>query len=339
MIKIAVPMVVSALILNITNLIDTTTIQARLATALNADFNTVVSMHEAAITKAVSLSRLDISNKEEVVKYLWGSYGMALDFRNLVPTITVQLGVSALPALAAAWAVKDKINVRSTIETVIRIGMLIALPAGIGMASLAEPILTVIYGRGQSSDAISVVAPIMVSYGLATFIMAISTPVTNMLQAIGRTDIPVKSVVVGAICKLTCNFILVGNPKFNVYGAVAGTILFYVVIVTCNLVSLIKVAKVKINWLSVFVKPFVCAALCGVTAFASNALLNRIFPADTSQSIFNMGTVSVGISVILAVIVYAISLLLIKGIAKEDVIVLPKGEKIAKALEKYGLLG
>ncbi len=339
MIKIAIPMVVSALILNITNLIDTITIQSRLATALETDFNAVVTMHKDAIEKAVSLSRLDISNKAEVVKYLWGSYGMALDFRNLVPTITVQLGVSALPALAAAWAVKDKKNVTATIETVIRIGMLIALPAGIGMASLAEPILTVIYGRGQSSDAISVVAPIMVSYGLATFVMAISTPVTNMLQAIGRTDIPVKSVVVGAICKLTCNFILVGNPKFNVYGAVAGTILFYVVIVACNLISLIRVAKVKINWLSVFVKPLICAALCGVTAFASNALLNRLFPADTSESILNMGTVAMIISVGIAVIVYAISLLLIKGIAREDVSVLPKGEKIAKTLEKYGLLG
>ena len=339
MIKIAIPMVVSALILNITNLIDTVTIQARLATALETDFNAVITMHQEAITKATELSRLDLSNKEEVVKYLWGSYGMALDFRNLVPTITVQLGVSALPALAAAWATKDKDNISSTIETVIRIGMLIALPAGIGMAALAEPILTVIYGRGQSSDAISVVAPIMISYGLATCIMAISTPITNMLQAIGRTDIPVKTVVVGAICKLTCNFILVGNPRFNVYGAVAGTILFYVVIVTCNLISLIKVAKVKINWVSVFLKPFACAALCGITAFASNALLNRIFPADTSESILNMGTVSMGISVILAVVVYAISLLLIKGLAKEDVAVLPKGEKIAKALEKHGLLG
>ena len=339
MIKIAVPMVVSALILNITNLIDTITIQARLATALETDFNAVFSMHEAAMTKAVSLSRLDISNKPEVVKYLWGAYGSALDFRNLIPTITVQLGVSALPALAAAWAVKDKKNITSTIETVIRIGMLIALPAGIGMASLAEPILTVIYGRGNFSDTIPVVVPIMTAYGLATFVMAISTPVTNMLQAIGRTDIPVKSVVVGAICKLTCNFILVGNPKFNVYGAVAGTILFYVVIVSCNLISLVKYAKVKINWSSVFFKPFFCAALCGLTAFTSNALLNRIFPADTSESILNMGTVAMVVAVGLAVIVYVISLLLFKAVAREDVSALPKGEKIAKALEKYGLLG
>ncbi len=339
MIKIAIPMVISALILNITNLIDTVTIQTRLATALETGFNTVVSMHSEAINEAVSLSRLDLSNMEEVVKYLWGAYGTSLDFKNLVPTITIQLGVSALPALAAAWAIKDKKSVKSTIETVLRIGMLIALPAGIGMASLASPILTILYGRGASSDAIPVVAPILASYGFATCIMAISTPITNMLQAIGRTDIPVKSVVVGAICKIICNFILVGNPKINIYGAVVGTILFYVVIVLCNLISLLKISKVKVHWKSVFVKPFISAALCGITAFAANGLLTKLFPVDTSESILNMGTVSTVISIGLAAVVYATSLLLIKGIAKEDVIVLPKGEKIAKTLEKYGLLG
>lgn len=339
MIKIAIPMVISSLVLNITNLVDTVTIQSRLMTALENDFNAVLQMHSEAFNNAVSLSRLNLNDLKEVRSYLWGSYGMALDFKNLVPTITIQLGVSALPALAAAWAVKDKKSTKSTIETVIRIGMLIALPAGIGMAALAEPILTIIYGRGSSSDAISVVTPILVTYGLATPLMAISTPTTNMLQAIGRTDIPVKSVVVGAVCKIICNFILVGNPDINIYGAVVGTVLFYVVVVVCNLVSLLKISKVKIHWNSVFVKPLICAALCGVTAFAANGLLTKLFPADTSESILNMGTISAVIAVGLAVIVYAISLLLIKGIAREDVIVLPKGEKIAKTLEKYKLLG
>ena len=194
-------------------------------------------------------------------------------------------------------------------------------------------------GRGESADAISVVTPILVAYGLATPIMAISTPTNNMLQAIGRTDIPVKSVIVGAVFKIACNFILVGNPKINIYGAVVGTVVFYLVIVAFNLISLLRISKVKVHWLSVFGKPFICALLCGVTAFAANGLLTRLFPADTTQSILNMGTVSAIISVILAVAVYAISLLLIKGIAREDVSVLPKGEKIAKTLEKYGLLG
>lgn len=339
MIKIAVPMVISALVLNITNLIDTVTIQSRLLTAIETDFNAVLQMHSESFNEAVSLSRLNLNDYKEVKNYLWGCYGMALDFKNLVPTITIQLGVSALPALAAAWAVKDKTATKSTIETVVRIGMLIALPAGIGMAALSEPILEIIYARGSSSDAIPAVVPILAAYGLATPIMAISTPTTNMLQAIGRTDIPVKSVVVGAICKIICNFVLVGNPEINVYGAVVGTVLFYVVIVVCNFTSLLRISKVKIHWKSVFVKPFICALLCGVTAFAANGLLTRIFPADTSESIFNMGTISAVISIGLAAVVYAISLLLIKGIVKEDIIVLPKGEKIAKVLEKYGLLG
>lgn len=339
MIKIAVPMVISALILNITNLVDTVTIQSRLTSAIASDSVTVLQMHSEAINEAVRLSRINISDSAEIVKYLWGSYGMALDFRNLIPNLTLQLGISALPALAAAWAVKDKKGIKSTIELVLRICMLIGLPAGFGMAALATPLLTLIYGRGSSSDAISVVAPIMVAYGISTALMAVSTPITNMLQAIGRTDIPVKSVVVGAICKITCNFILVGNPKINVYGAVAGTILFYVVIVACNLTSLLRISKVKINWSSILVKPLICASLCGVTAFAAYGLLSKIFPAGNTESILNMGTVSTVIAVGLAVIVYAISLLLLKGVAREDISVLPKGEKIAKTLEKYGLLG
>lgn len=339
MIKIAVPMVISALILNITNLVDTVTIQSRLTSAIELDSATILQMHSEAINEAVRLSRINISDSAEIVKYLWGSYGMALDFRNLVPNLTLQLGISALPALAAAWAVKDKKGTKSTIELVLRICMLIGLPAGFGMAALATPLLTLIYGRGSSSDAISVVAPIMVAYGIATALMAVSTPITNMLQAIGRTDIPVKSVIVGAICKITCNFILVGNPKINVYGAVVGTILFYVVIVACNLTSLLRISKVKVNWASILVKPLVCAALCGITAFASYGLLSKIFPVGNTESILNMGTVSTVIAVGLAVIVYAISLLLVKGVAREDVSVLPKGEKIAKTLEKYGLLG
>lgn len=339
MIKIAVPMVVSALILNITNLVDTVTIQSRLTSAIEADSASVLQMHSAAINEAVRLSRINISDSAEIVKYLWGSYGMALDFRNLIPNLTLQLGISALPALAAAWAVKDKKGTKSTIELVLRICMLIGLPAGFGMAALATPLLTLIYGRGSSSDAIPVVAPIMVAYGIATALMAVSTPITNMLQAIGRTDIPVKSVVVGAICKITCNFILVGNPKINVYGAVVGTILFYVVIVACNLTSLLRISKVKVNWASILVKPLICAALCGVTAFAAYGLLSKIFPVTNTESILNMGTVSTVIAVGLAVVVYAISLLLLKGVAREDISVLPKGEKIAKTLEKYGLLG
>ncbi len=339
MITIAIPMVISALILNVTNLIDTATIQARLATALDKDFTTVVDMYSKSFNKAVELGRLNISDAGEVVKYIWGAYGTGLDFRTLVPTITIQLGVSAIPALAAAWAVKNKNSMRQTIETVLRAGMLIALPAGFGMAALATPILTFIYGRGNSFEAIPIIAPILCIYGAFTPIIAISTPITNMLQAVGRADIPMKSVAAAAVIKIVSNFILVGIPGINIYGAVFGTVLFYVIIVSVNMISLLRISKVKVNWKSVFLKPFIAAVFSSVTAFITHGIIVRIFPADTTASIVNSDTFGTLAGIFLAVIVYFAAVLLLKGIAKEDVEVLPKGEKFAKTLEKYGLLG
>lgn len=339
MIKIAIPMVISSLILNATNLIDVTTIQARLSTAVQSDFSSVVEMHSVAINRAVELARLNIADKAEVVKYLWGAYGTALDFKSLVPTITIQLGVSALPALAAAWAVKNKDDMRSTVETVLKVGMLIALPAGIGIASLSSPILTLIYGRGNSSEAIPIIAPILAVYGLFTPIIAISIPVTNMLQAVGRADIPMKTVAVAAAVKIVLNFILVGIPKINIYGAVAGTVIFYILIVGMNMIFLLRISKVKVNWKNVFLKPLVSAVLCGITAFAAHGVIIKLFPGDTTQSVLNSDTLGTLVGIALAVIVYAITILLLKGFTREDISGLPKGEKIANLLEKYRLLG
>ena len=66
MIKIAIPMVISALVLNITNLVDTMTIQSRLITALETDFNTVMQMHAESFNEAVRLSRLNLNDIKEV---------------------------------------------------------------------------------------------------------------------------------------------------------------------------------------------------------------------------------------------------------------------------------
>jgi len=329
MTAIAVPMVISTLIMNVTNIIDTTTIQARLLSALNKDYNSVYLLHRTAIDKAVSLGRLNASDIPKTVRYLWGAYGTALDFKTLVPTITVQLGVSALPALAAGWVAENKYEIRSTIETVIRICMMISLPAGFGMACLAGPILNILYGRGASSDSVSVIAPMLMAYGIATPLIAVSTPTANMLQAIGRTDIPMKSVSVAAVCKIICNYVLVGNPKINIYGAVAGTVLFYLIIVVCNMYSLLKISDVRIDVKSVLFKPLFCSVFCSAAAYITNAVLS---------SLFNGSGFAAAAAAFCGAAIYVLSLLLMGGITESDIVILPKGEKISKMLEKYRLL-
>ena len=118
-----------------------------------------------------------------------------------------------------------------------------------------------------------------------------------------------------------------------------GTILCYVIIVVINLTALLKVSKVRINFVSVFFKPFICAALSGVVGYMAYVGIEHFFPVSDFTRRINGSTISCVISVGIIMVVYLISMLLIRGLSEDDIKMLPKGEKIAKILEKYKLLG
>ena len=325
-ITFAIPMVIGSLITNITNLIDTVTIQARLEDAFHAGPEIIKQMYAYSLGISGALDK-------DIPTYLYGTYGAALDFRNLIPNITMSLGISALPVLSAAWAIKDRHQIRTNIESVLRVTMLVALPAGFGMAVLAQPILSFLYK--SQPDIVPIAAPIMAIYGYATALMAVSTPITSMLQGIGRADIPVKAAVAGAVVKIICNYILVGNPRFNINGAPLGSILCYVVIVAVNLFYLLRVSEVRVNVVSVLLKPLLCAGLCAGAAWGTYHLSATLL----GERLPHANLVELGAAVAAAVIVYVVTLLLFKGLSKDDISMLPKGEKIAKTLEKYKVLG
>ena len=332
LINLAIPMVISSLVLNVTNLIDASLIQKCLAIALDKDYDTIYNMYKASLDASGTLV-------EDTKNYLVGCYFASQDLRNIIPSITMSLGISAIPALSASFAVKDKKTQKTTIESVLRITSLIALPAGLGLGVLSEPVLTLFYGGTNSQNLIPIAAPIMAVCNYFTFFFAISSPITNMLQSIGRADIPVKSLLVGSVAKIAADIVLVSNPKYNIQGAVVGTILCYVIIVVINLAMLLKISKVKINLVSVFFKPFLCAALSAGVGFMAYRGIEHFFPMSDYTQRFNGSTISCVISIGIIMVVYLISMLLIRGLSSDDIKMLPKGEKIAKMLEKYKLLG
>ncbi len=322
--KFAIPVAISSMVFSITNLIDSITIQNRLEHVVLNNLDFIRNMYATELTGILDS---DIKN------FLYGAYSLSIDFRNLIPSITMTLGISAIPALSAAWAVKNKRAIKVSVESVMRVTMLVAMPCGIGIGVLAQPILAAFYGNGESASGISIAAPVLTAYGFTIFLMALSQPMTNMLQALDKTKVPLISLSIGALVKLVANFIFVAIPSINVNGAVIGTVLCYVVIVAINLVAIIKTTRIRINLISVFVKPIICGILCGIAAYTSYGLCNRFIPEFPVKNILALG-VAIGFGGL----TYVISMLFVKGISKDDVVMLPKGEKIAKILAKYGFI-
>ena len=322
--KFAIPVAISSLVFSVTNLIDSITIQNRIGHMVEGNLEYIRNLYSAEL--------VGVAN-DQIKTFLYGAYSLSLDFRNLIPSLTMTLGISAIPALSAAWAVKNKQKIRVSIESVIRVTMLVAMPCGIGMGVLAQPILATFYGGGKSASGISIAAPVLTVYGFTIFLMALSQPMTNMLQALDKTKVPLISLSIGALVKLIANCVFVSIPALNVNGAVIGTVSCYAVITIINLFAIIKTTKIGINFISVFVKPIICGALCGVGAYTTYGLCNRFIPDFSLKGIFCLG-----FAICFGGLVYVISILLFKGIAKDDVIMLPKGEKIAKILAKFGFI-
>jgi len=330
MITVAIPVVISSVILSVTNLIDTGTIGLLTKTVEN---------HPDVIWRIYGAA---LANRPQsgYANYIWGIYNTALDFRTLIPTIITALGISALPAIAAAWTLRDKDTVQKHVNTVLRMALMISLPAGFGMAVLSKEIMTLFYEKNNPGMA-EHAAPMMMLFGLATALMAVSAPVISMLQGIGRTDVPVKSLVAGTVVKLAANWILVSNPEINVHGAAIGTVLFYVVIVSVNLFMLIRVSKTKVQVMSVLVKPLFCAALCAAAAWLAKDLTLKFLPR--LGGVLGEGRMvllaAVAAAIAFAVLIYGVSMLLCRAVTGEDLENLPMGKKLSKVLAKFKLLG
>ncbi|MDR0530819.1 MAG: polysaccharide biosynthesis protein [Oscillospiraceae bacterium] len=333
LIKVAIPIVLSSVILNVTNFIDSANVQ-RLLKLTVAKFPEII---QGIYGKAFGLANVVDADQPT---WIWGVYNTTLDFRTLVPTIVTALGVSALPAISAAWALRKKNDVQRSINSVIRVSLMISLPAGFGMAVLAREIMTMFY-ENKNPGMAAHATPILALFGIFTWLMAVSGPIVSMLQGIGRTDVPVKTLLIGTAAKLGTNFLLVSNPNVNVTGAAIGTIVFFFIVVAGNLYMLLHETKTKLKLTSVLWKPLFCAVLCAAAAWAASGLVQHFgaqigFLAGSPRMLM---LAAVAVAMAAAVVVYALSMLLTKAVTADDIEFLPKGKKIGKALAKYGLLG
>lgn len=317
LLRIAVPVAMGALATQLTNLIDVASLQRCLKTVMEQHGETVRAMYAPW---------LEQSGTGDVLGWLIGGRGTAMTYINLVPNITLTFGISALPVITAAWAQKKEAHLRHTVQSVIRMTLLISLPASAGLVTLAKPILFLIYGQRHVAEP---VGPLLTVLGAAVVFICLTAPINAILQAVGRADIPLKIILAGGSVKLLLNLALVRQPSLNMLGAAYSTLACYMLMVVLSLLSLRRVTGVKLGLGRLFLRPAASAACCGAAAWAANGLLGRILPVKTATAA----------AIVLAAFIYLAALFLTRALTREDILCLPKGQKFADLLEKRGWIG
>lgn len=254
-------------------------------------------------------------------------YGLLSGFCNSLiafPQVFTQaVAVSLVPAIAAAFKVKDTKNVQGNIQLGYRTTMIMAFPCAFGIFALAEPILLLLY-PAQKASAIAAVPTLMIM-AISVIFLAITQTSVGVLQSIGKQMVPVIHLAIGCVGKVIVTFILVGIPAFNIKGAAIGTMLAYVVALVLNNLSVKKYTGTKINYELTYVRPCIAAAIMGVCAFAAHKLTVG----------FLGNSVATLLSILIGGLVYVMLIFLIKAITLEEVETMPGGTKLAKLVRKF----
>ena len=254
-------------------------------------------------------------------------YGLLSGFCNSLiafPQVFTQaVAVSLVPAIAAAFKIKDKRGVQENVQLGYRTTMIMAFPCAFGIFALAEPILLLLY-PAQKASAIAAVPTLMIM-AISVIFLAITQTSVGVLQSIGKQMVPVIHLAIGCVGKVIVTFILVGIPAFNIKGAAIGTMLAYVVALVLNNISVKKYTGTKFNYDLTYVRPCIAAAIMGVCAFAVQKLTVG-FMGNSISTLF---------SIMVGAVVYVILIFMIKAITLEEVESMPGGTKLVKLLRKF----
>ncbi len=251
-----------------------------------------------------------------------GIYGMTQTIFNMPCAFITPITISIIPAITAQITLDNHGEAKATEEAAARITGLISMPCAFGLALLAEPV-TALLG-GYTGDNLVLAGKLMAILGACVAFNAIVLMTTAIMQAHGHVNRPVINMLIGGVLKLAAIYILTGNKSIGIVGTPVGTLICYVAIAVLNLLSIRFLLKEPPAIVRQLLRSFLAAAIMGLFVFASLFALRHL--GITSRLILCAGPIAVGM------VVYLLSAILLRAVTREDCLLLPKGDKLAKIL-------
>lgn len=302
LLKLAIPITLGSAATSLVTLIDTKLVMSQLQTV----YQTVDGMAQAAALDAA--------------RGLYGIYSKTMSIYNLPFSMMVPLTACIIPAVSAALARRDRREAQRVSESALRVGLLLSLPMGMGLFALGGPIMGLLF---PAID-VSIAGPLLSVLGLASIFVALQLLCNSILQANGMVNLPILAVIIGGVVKIAVNYTLVGNPDIRINGAPVGTLCCFIVISALEIFMIRRAISSPPSFLRAFLKPFIPSALMALAARAVYGLLTGVL--HFGNSLATLGGILVGVAV------YLILVLVLRVISKDDLALMPKGDKIAKIL-------
>ena len=235
---------------------------------------------------------------------------------NLPVSIATAMAMTLMPSIVASHVRRDRKEVRHKITSTVKFNMAIAIPSAVGLAVLADPIMALLFpSLGEYHD---LAAGLLRAGSSAAVFYALSTITTSILQGTNHMAVPVLHSAVSLAIHIG---VVVGMlyAGCGVWALLVGNVVFPLIVCTLNCRSVARLLRYRWNAASIFVIPFLCAAVMGLACWGVYALLLRLTGVMVLAFI---------VAFVVAVAVYALALLKSHCFSKRELRELPMGGKL-----------
>jgi len=229
---------------------------------------------------------------------------------------------SIVPVLTGLMMREEYAQVKDKISQAMRFTMIVAIPSAVGLTVLARPIISTLY-RGEVDMAVN-----MLHIGSISVVFYTMSTLTNgVLQGINRMKIPVRNAFTALIIHIVFLYAAL-ELGVGINALVYANILFAVIVCVLNGLSIRKYLRYRQECVKTFVIPAIASAVMGIAIGAVSMLLSKF--------VGNVMTMLLGI--VIGVIVYFVSMILLKGINEYDLKKMPGGKIILTIAKRFRLL-
>jgi stage V sporulation protein B len=259
---------------------------------------------------------------------LYGDYTtLAVPLYRLPHALIVPISTSLTPMLASAISSGSTDKAKSTLFSAFKMAAILSIPCSIGMGVLARPVISMLFGRSCSAEVIENSAPLLSVLSVGTFLMAMLTISSSVLQSYGKQNLTVVSMFCGTAVKLVLNLALI--PVMGIVGVPVATSCGYFAMVALNFAFAIKYTDLSARIFKAFLPPLVAMVCCVPVTVGSFLLFKQIMPREVIATL---------LSVFITAVLYALALFVTRAFSKEDIMMLPKGQKIYNFLVRKKLM-
>jgi stage V sporulation protein B len=295
----SIPIILGTAILNFTGVVDTFMFQ------------------RALILKGFS---------QEETATLFGIYSAKYKTLTRLPTtIAASIAVASVPSLTSSVVKNNQEELNTKIGMALRTTLIIAFPATVGELVLARPIIQMLFGTSN----LDIATRILQIGAVSIIFLCLYTVCIGIMQGLDKLKTQAYICLIGLGAKIIMNIILFYIFSLNIYGLVIANILSSMLQAYLNIKVINKTVKIKLDIHKTITIPLFSSIIMGIICYIAYKVVYIISMSNTLAAL---------IAILFAVITYGMIIVILKGITKEELLRMPKGDIIVRMFSKLGLL-